>query len=284
MGAYAAPPPPAPYPQEEITLFEEARDSATIVADEKLEAEMDSWEADFVSAAREHRLRLDGIEAMSATTTSANAPRQRAAVRNAIAAAEAAAALTAATLTLLRDRSQVTSHDAIVAELDVHEAIEAMLDMFDSSLSELRASKLAMHEVFFRGVEGSNVGFTESVSKAAIALADAVKTGGDAGLDEDLVLLLTDREALNGACMGSSEARVARVLKREADLRGREEKRCAGAVHGARIAEHARNRRRVEQARALGAACAARVDDALRGVEGMLVAVGKIHFRSNSDK
>lgn len=283
-----------PFQQEEITLFEEARDSATVVADEKLASAMDLWEALFVTAAREHRKKLEGVTAVSASALSPSSStaaaaavgvphvhRHRAALRNAIAVAEAAAALTAASLTLLRQEAQTIAHDAIVAELDVHESIETMLDMFDSSLGELRAAKLAMHEVFFRGVEGANVGFAETVSKAATALADAVKTGGDGGLDEELALLLADREALNGACMGASEARVARVLKREAELRAREEKRCAGAVVGARTTEHARNRRRVEQARALGAACAARVDDALKGVEGMLVAVGLTNNKNN---
>ncbi len=289
--ATLSPSPPLPFPphfqpQEEITLFEEARDSATVVADEKLATAMDLWEANFVVAVSAHRKKLEGITAVSASALSSSSStaaaaaavphvhRHRAALRNAMATAEAEAALTATSLTLLRQSAQTISHDAIVAELDVHESIETMLDMFDSSLGELRAGKLAMHEVFFRGVEGANVGFAETLAKAATALADAVKTGGDGGLDEELALLLTDREALNGACMGASEARVARVLKREAELRAREEKRCAGAVVGARTTEHARNRRRVEQARALGAACAARVDDALKGVEGVLIAVG----------
>ena len=249
---------------------------------------MDTWEADFVTSAKAHRMKLDGVSAVSASASSSSSavphvPRQRSAQVAAIAAAEASAALTAADLNVLRQNSQTIAHDAIVTELDVHESIEAMLDMFDSCLGELRAGKLAMHEVFFRGVEGANVDFADAVSKSALALADSVKTSGDGGLDEELANLLTDREALNGACMGASEARVARVLKREAELRLREEKRCAGAVAGARTTEHARNRRRVEQARALGAACAARVDDALKGVEGVLIAVGSLNNKNNKN-
>jgi len=149
-----------------------------------------------------------------------------------------------------------------------------MLDLFDSSLGELRVSKLAMHETFFRGVEGANVAFSDAVAKAAAALADAAGAGAP-DLDEELAALLADREALGGACMGASEARVARVLRKEAELKAREERRVAGAVGGARAHEHARNRRRVEQAKAFGAAAAARVARAIGGVDGVLLAEGR---------
>jgi hypothetical protein len=150
-----------------------------------------------------------------------------------------------------------------------------MLDMFDSSLGELRVTKLAMHEAFFRGVEAANVAFSDLVSKSALALADAgAGRAPDAALDDELAALLVDREALVGACLGANEARVARVLKKEAELRAREEKRCAGAVAGERAAEYARNRGRVGEARAVAAACAARVAKALDGADGVVLAEG----------
>jgi hypothetical protein len=148
-----------------------------------------------------------------------------------------------------------------------------MLDLFDTALGELRASKLAMHESFFRGVEGANVAFNDVLSKAALALMDA-SAGEKAELDEELAALLSDREAVIGTLLGANEARVARVLKREADLKAREEKRCAGAVTSARVDEHARNRRRVAEALAVGGACKQRVELALKGVEGTLLAAG----------
>ena len=148
-----------------------------------------------------------------------------------------------------------------------------MLDLFDTALGELRASKLAMHEAFFRGIEGANVAFSDVLSKAALALHDAPPAERKE-LDEELAALLSDREAVIGALLSANEARVARVLKREAELKAREEKRCSGAVTSARVDEHARNRRRVAEALAVGSACRQRVEQALAGVEGTLLAAG----------
>jgi hypothetical protein len=192
-----------------------------------------------------------------------------------------------------------------------------MLDMYDSALGELRASKLALQEQFFRGAEAAEAAFTEALAKAADALlattaaADAAggagsggsgsrraahgldsaaggggSSGGSSGgagggggglfseLDEELAALLMDREAMASALAGAHEARVARILKREAELRGREERRCSGAVSDGRAGELARNRGRVAEIRALGAAARARVAAALAGADGTLLSEG----------
>lgn len=147
-----------------------------------------------------------------------------------------------------------------------------MLDLFDSSLGELRASKLAMHEVFFRGVEAANTAFSEVLVREALALVEAPAQQKD--VDEELASLLADRESLLGALLGANEARVARVLKREAELRAREERRCVHAVTSARVDEHARNRRRIQEVKEISAANLQRIESALEGVEGTLLAPG----------
>lgn len=82
-------------------------------------------------------------------------------------------------------------------------------------------------------------------------------------LEEELLSLLGDKEALLGVLGGSSEARVSRILKRESEMRQREERRCNGAVSAARQAELARNRARVLEIRALTAAAKKRAEEEL---------------------
>ena len=150
-----------------------------------------------------------------------------------------------------------------------------MLDVLDSSLGELRFSKMAAHDAFFRGAEAAEVKFTELLVKEGEALVAGVASGVVTDLEKELAVLARDKEQLAGALAGAHEARVARILKREADLKQREEKRCAGVVASARAAEMKRNRDRVAEVFALGEAGRARVARALAGEEGVLVAAEK---------
>lgn len=149
-----------------------------------------------------------------------------------------------------------------------------MLDMLDTSLGEHRFAKLAAHDAFFRAVEASEVKFTELLAKEGDALVAGVASGMVADLEKDLLALASDKEALASALAGAHEARVARVLRKEGELKQREDKRCSGLVSGARAAEMGRNRSRVAEVFALGEACRARVARALAGEEGVLISAG----------
>jgi hypothetical protein len=146
-----------------------------------------------------------------------------------------------------------------------------MLDVLDSTLGELRFAKLAAQDAFFRGVEASEVKFTELLVKEGEALVAGVASGIVTDLEKELGALARDKDQLTGALAGAHEARVARILRREGDLKQREEKRCTGVVAGARAAEMKRNRDRVAELFALGEAGRARVARALAGEEGVLV-------------
>ena len=65
-----------------------------------------------------------------------------------------------------------------------------------------------------------------------------------------------------------------RILRREGELKAREEKRCSGAVAEARGAEMDRNRARVKELLALGEACAGKVQRALLGESGIELSSG----------
>ena len=65
-----------------------------------------------------------------------------------------------------------------------------------------------------------------------------------------------------------------RILKREGELKAREEKRCSGAVADARAAEQERNRVRVKELLALGEACQGKVQRALLGESGIELSSG----------
>jgi hypothetical protein len=146
-----------------------------------------------------------------------------------------------------------------------------MLDVLDSSLGELRFAKLAAQDAYFRGVEASEAKYTELLLKEGEALVAGVASGVVTDLDKELGALARDKEALAGALAGAHEARVARILRREGELKQREEKRCMGVVAGARAAEMKRNRERVAEAFALGEAGRARVARATAGEEGVLL-------------
>ncbi len=66
-----------------------------------------------------------------------------------------------------------------------------------------------------------------------------------------------------GALAQAHEGRVAKILRREGELKGREEKRCGGAVLAARHAELARNRGRIVELKAIASGCRKRVEAAL---------------------
>jgi hypothetical protein len=149
--------------------------------------------------------------------------------------------------------------------------MQSMLDVLDSSLGELRFAKLAAQDAYFRGVEASEAKYTELLLKEGEALVAGVASGVVTDLDKELGALARDKEALAGALAGAHEARVARILRREGELKQREEKRCMGVVAGARAAEMKRNRERVAEAFALGEAGRARVARAIAGEEGVLL-------------
>lgn len=50
-------------------------------------------------------------------------------------------------------------------EVATHETVEAMMDVFDSAMAELRAAKLVQHDVFFRALEGQVAMFAEGIQK-----------------------------------------------------------------------------------------------------------------------
>ena len=150
-----------------------------------------------------------------------------------------------------------------------------MLDMLDTSLGELRFAKLAAQDAFFRGVEAAEIKFTELLAREGDALMASLAAGASPDLSKELAALTGDKEALAGALAGAHEARVARVLRKEGELKQREERRCAGLVGGARAAEMGRNRERMSEVFALGEACMARVMRAIAGEEGVLVAQGR---------
>ena len=116
---------------------------------------------------------------------------------------------------------------------------------------ELRTAKVANHESFYRALESAEGVFTESVQKQAEKVVADFAKGNAPVDDEDFAALLGDKEALYGALAQAHETRVARILKSEGDLKAREERRCGGAVSGARVGELARNRGRLFELGAL---------------------------------
>jgi hypothetical protein len=103
-----------------------------------------------------------------------------------------------------------------------------MLDMFDSSLGDLRLSKLALQEAFFRGAEGAELKFTELCAKEGAAIhAQAAAKRLPSELDEEMRALAEDMEALTSALSGAHESRVAV----RAAVAAAGERPCAGSAH-----------------------------------------------------
>lgn len=139
--------------------------------------------------------------------------------------------------------------------------------MLQSALEELKASKLAAAESFFRSVEASlTTFFATAQALAERTMAEFGSAGSKHGhdaYDDELYALLADREALGAAITASQEARLAKLAELEAQLRDREDQRCAGAVASLRADELARNRSRIAEITALFEACCERVENAL---------------------
>jgi hypothetical protein len=239
----------------EIAQFEEARSAEVEAAHADTAAAVADWERKFKHAAR------DAAEAAAALAEDRELTRYGGTAAPVAAGAKSVAQRVAesrAALAQLAQEAQQVEARAVRLELGVHESIEAMLDTFDTAMVELRTAKVANHESFYRALEAAEGVFSEAVQKQAEkVVADFAK--GNANVDdEDFAALLGDKEALYGALAQAHETRVARILKSEGELKAREERRCGGAVAGARVAELARNRGRVFEVATLREAAAKR--------------------------
>jgi hypothetical protein len=124
-------------------------------------ARMAEWERSFKHAAREHARLLDADERGgkdSSVFTGAGAGADGSQADDPV--AHAAGALHA----LASDVGAFESW-ALRSELAAHEAVEAMLDVFDTAMGELRAAKVANHETFFRAAEAAEGVFSEGLAK-----------------------------------------------------------------------------------------------------------------------
>jgi hypothetical protein len=96
------------------------------------------------------------------------------------------------------------------------------------------------------------------------AVSDTASGHTPPDADDELVSLLNDKETLNSVVGQTHETRVARILKKESDMKLREDKRCGGAVLTARRTELDRNRARLLEIKSLSNNCRTRVNDLLK--------------------
>lgn len=86
---------------------------------------------------------------------------------------------------------------------------------------------------------------------------------GAADLDDETLGLLADKEQLYAAVAASHDVRIARIQKKEGELKAREDKRCNGTVATARHTELKRNRERLVEIKHIVESCKKRVATAL---------------------
>ena len=239
----------------EVAQFEEAVRAEVDAAHAETAAAAAEWERAFKHAAREAAetaaaLAADRELTRYGGTSAPVAPGARTVPQRVADSRRALAALV--------EQAQAIEARGVRLELGVHEAVEAMLDTFDTAMVELRTAKVANHESYYRVLETAAGAFTEAVQKQAEKVVADFAKGNTPVDDEDFAALLGDKEALYGSLAQSHETRVARILKSEGELRAREERRCGGAVVAARAAELARNRGRIFELAQLREAAAKR--------------------------
>jgi hypothetical protein len=76
----------------------------------------------------------------------------------------AAAGVPALVARLVADISAVAD-DLLRKEIDTHESVEAMMDVYESAIGELKGAKLVLLDVFFRALENRNALFTDGLQK-----------------------------------------------------------------------------------------------------------------------
>ncbi|RYG57524.1 hypothetical protein EON66_00175 [archaeon] len=131
--------------QAEVSAYTSAYEATASSTTASLQRLLEAWEARYQHLARTVQVEMLDISAVS----------------------ERSLPELATLLDLQRDANAIVER-AIKDELRVHVGLEAMLEVFESVITELRVSKLGLHEAFFRNVETHENNFFTQLCTAGI--------------------------------------------------------------------------------------------------------------------
>lgn len=150
--------------QEEISVFTAASTEAVTACNEALSTAISGWEQTYQRLARAISANAERLASgAGGPATGPGASARRGGVGAAPAALGGAGVLASLPLAPLPDQSELdelvavargTHASALRDELRLHAAVEDMANMFETVLLEMLASKVALHESFFRNMEG----------------------------------------------------------------------------------------------------------------------------------
>lgn len=129
------------------------------------------------------------------------------------------------------------------------EKFDALVDHFENRLAELKLLALEAQTTFFRAIEEFEEKFSNGVRAVAQDLMDrlAREELSEDFLDDDAMVLITDRESCMQVFSASHDMHIGRILKKEDHAKNTENRRFVEDVQKYVQEENERNRDRVLQ-------------------------------------
>ena len=155
--------------------------------------------------------------------------------------------ITSAELADLYSRLEVLADILMQKEMKRVDVFERLTDDYEGGYSEIKGVCLDMQQQFFRAVEKQQESFTSDVKQLAFSLMDqlAKEEMSDAFLDDEAVMLLSDRESCTNVVVGSHELHTTRLMKKEDEERNNEISSFSKLFRTLREDELSRNRKRI---------------------------------------
>lgn len=149
----------------------------------------------------------------------------------------------------LQDELERVCDELMSIEIRQYEKFEALIDEFDNRMVEAKAQALEMQQVFFRQVEEIEEKISASTKAIASDLIDRFgrEELAEDYLDDEAMGLVVDKDTCTVVLSSSHDLHVGRILKREDEARGIENRRYQELISVRMTRESARNRDRVLQ-------------------------------------
>jgi len=158
-------------------------------------------------------------------------------------------------LQLLRDKLKDSQQELMYHEITGLDSFGEMMKSFEITYTSKKALVINTRLEFFTDIEELNRKFTEEVRKEVQALLSEFHDapGGYQGvkLDDDLVILLQDKETLLQTVSGSSDLHVGKIAGLEDEMREQFNKRTTQTVETMKNEQREINRMRVLEIKSL---------------------------------
>merc|ERR1712025_1334990 len=158
-------------------------------------------------------------------------------------------------LQLLRDKLKDSQQELMYHEITGLDSFGEMMKSFEITYTAQKGQVINTRQEFFREIEELETTFTEKIREKVQALLsefhDAPGGYQGAKLDDDLVILLQDKETLLQTVSGSNDLHVGKIVGMEDEMREQFHKRTTQTVESMKNEQREINRMRVLEIKSL---------------------------------